>query len=615
METERQNQNQDQEQEQPQEHEPAQEPEQPPAQEEGLAPEGEAPASAESEGGEKPARQERGGLRDRVAEFLGFRRRGGNRDRKEIIINAESLEKRVAVMENGVLEELSIERTTDERLVGSVFKGKVKNLEHGLKAAFVDIGWEKNAFLHYWDIVPGTLDAAFDPIDDEEEDHGEEPAREAAAQPSRPQQRRRGGRPPREQQTPSPKDVEKMYPIGSEIVVQVTKGPIGTKGPRVTTNIAIPGRYLVLMPFSPQSGVSRKIEDDKERQRLKKIIRSLRMPEGMGIIVRTVGEGQKARYFVRDLRMLLDTWRDVEKKIKEKPAPYTVYQEPGVVERTVRDFLTEEVDRIVIDDKTDYEKIREMVGAISWRSKNKVELYAGDAPIFEKFGVEKQIEDSFRHQIWLRCGGYVVIDETEAMVCIDVNTGRHKSTKDQEDTILRVNLEAADEICRQLRLRNIGGLLVIDFIDMRPHSHRIEVLNRMRNGLRRDKAKTHILPISQLGLMEMTRQRQSESFSAAVYEDCPYCKGRGLVKSTESMSVVIQRKLSEVLKRHKQKDQPLPLRIYVHPDVLQRLKTEDEKMLIELEKRLQGKLQFRSDPELHHEEFRVTNATTGEELK
>ncbi|MSR64658.1 MAG: Rne/Rng family ribonuclease [Verrucomicrobiae bacterium] len=556
-------------------------------------------------------RRGRGGLRERVAEFLGFRRKSGRRDSKEIIINAESLEKRVAVLENNVLEELSIERTTDERLVGSVFKGRIKNLEHGLKAAFVDIGWAKNAFLHYWDIVPGTLDANFDPIEDEDEAKPEAPP--PAQGGRRPPQRRRPRE--REQQQITPKDVEKMYPAGSEILVQVTKGPIGTKGPRITTNIAIPGRYLVLMPFSPQSGVSRKIEDVRERGRLKKIVRSLRVPKGMGIIVRTVGEGQRARYFVRDLSMLIDTWREVEKKIKEKHAPFTVYQEPGVVERTVRDFLTEEVDRIVIDNNDEYEKMRSMVGAISWRSKSKVELYEGDTPIFEKYGVEKQIEESFRHQVWLKCGGYIVIDETEAMIAIDVNTGRHKSAKDQEDTILRVNIEAADEICRQLRLRNIGGLIVIDFIDMRSRGHQMDVLNRMRDGLKRDKSKTHMLPISQLGLMEMTRQRQSESFSAAIYEDCPYCKGRGLVKSTESMSVVIQRKISELLKRYKDKAGSLSLRILVHPEVLQRLKNEDEKVLVEMEKKLQGKLQFRSDAGLHHEEFKVTNATTNEELK
>ena len=578
--------------------------------EEKLQSQPEKPATERAGQDRRDDRRGRGGIRERVAEFLGLRRKGGKRDRKEIIINAESLEKRVAVLENNVLEELSIERTTDERLVGSVFKGRIKNLEHGLKAAFVDIGWEKNAFLHYWDIVPGSLDANFDPIDDEPEEKTEP---QKPIQGRRPPQRRRSRE--REQQQVTPKDVEKMYPAGSEIVVQVTKGPIGTKGPRITTNIAIPGRYLVLMPFSAQSGVSRKIEDERERGRLKKIVRSLRIPEGMGIIVRTVGEGQRARYFVRDLRMLLDTWREVEKKIKDKPAPYTVYQEPGVVERTVRDFLTEEVDRIVIDNNDEYEKMRSMVGAISWRSKNKVELYEGDTPIFEKYGVEKQIEESFRHQVWLKCGGYIVIDETEAMIAIDVNTGRHKSSKDQEDTILRVNIEAADEICRQLRLRNIGGLIVIDFIDMRPRGHQMEVLNRMRDGLKRDKSKTHMLPISQLGLMEMTRQRQSESFSAAIYEDCPYCKGRGLVKSTESMSVVIQRKISEVLKRYKEQAGSLSLRIIVHPDVLQRLKNEDEKVLVEMEKKLKGKLQFRSDPGLHHEEFKVTNAVTNEELK
>jgi ribonuclease G len=511
---------------------------------------------------------------------------------KEIIVNAEALENRVAVLEDGQLEEFTIERTTEKRIVASVFKGRVKNLEPGLKAAFVDIGFEKNAFLHYWDIIPESLDQRVDLL---------EPPEGARAKPQR---------------KITQQDIPKLYPPGSEVIVQVVKGPIGTKGPRVTTNISIPGRYLVLMPFNYQRGISRKIEDDKERQRLKKILQRLRIPEGMGVIVRTAGEDQRKRFFVRDLELLLDTWKQVEEKIKSGPTPSCVFQEPDLVERTVRDFLTEEVDRIVVDNEAAYQRIRDMIGKISRRSRNKVKLYTEPTPIFTRFSVEKQIENAFRRQVWLKSGGYICIDETEALVAIDVNTGRHKSQKDLETTIVQTNLEAAEEICRQLRLRNIGGLIVIDFIDMRNRSDQQKVVQRMREGVRRDKAKTRILPISHLGLMEMTRQRHSESMASAVYEDCPYCKGRGMVKSALSMSVEIQRKVSEVLRRLREqgKSEHPQLRIYVHPEVLNRLRTEDEALLIELEKKLSGKLSFRSDPSFHFEQFKITDALSGQEL-
>jgi ribonuclease G len=518
--------------------------------------------------------------------------RRGKKFNKEIIVNAEALENRVAVLENGQLEEFSIERTTERQIVGSVFKGKIRNLEPGLKAAFVDIGFEKNAFLHYWDIIPESLDQRVDLIE------------APKGQPQKPVKKI------------SQADIPKLYPPGSEVIVQVVKGPIGTKGPRVTTNISIPGRYLVLMPYNPQRGISRKIEDDKERRRLKEIVASLKIPEGMGVIVRTVGENQKKRYFIRDLELLLQTWREVEEKIKTAPTPSCVFQEPNLIERTVRDFLTEEIDRIVVDNEQAYEKIRDAIGQISKLSRGKVKLYTETTPIFTKFNVEKQIENAFRRQVWLKSGGYICIDETEALVAIDVNTGRHKSQKDLETTIVQTNLEAADEICRQLRLRNIGGLIVIDFIDMRSRSDQQKVTNRMREGLKRDKAKTRILPISQLGLMEMTRQRHSESMASAVYEDCPYCKGRGMVKSALSMSVEIQRKIAEVLRKLKEQgktDQP-HLRIYVHPEVLTRLRTEDEALLIELEKKLQGRLSFRADPSFHFEQFKITDAISGNEL-
>ena len=508
---------------------------------------------------------------------------------KEVIINAESLETRVGVLEEGKLEEFTIERNTEERLVGSIYKGRVRNLEDGLKAAFVDIGFEKNAFLHYWDIVPSNFDSGVEVVE-----------REDRRRPEKPKITQR--------------DIPRVYPPGSDITVQVTKGPIGTKGPRVTTNLVLPGRYLVLLPNSDKSGISRKIENQEERQRLKRILRELTIPDGMGVIMRTVGEGQQKRYFVRDLALLLEEWRTVQEKIKSAPSASCVFQEPDLIERTVRDFLTEEVERIVIDHAAAYERIKDIIGRISKRSLSKVKLYAESQPIFDRFNITKQLENTFSRQVHLKSGGYIVIDETEALVAIDVNTGRHKGGRDQESTILKVNLEAADEISRQLRLRNMGGLIVLDFIDMKGRRDQQSVYQRMKDGLRRDKAKTHMLPISQLGLMEMTRQRHSESVRSAVYDDCPYCKGRGKVKSAITMSVEIQRKLAEILKKRTRDESDFQLKIVVHPTVLERLRNEDEKLITEMEKRYYGKLTFRSDPVLHAEEFRIINAANNEEL-
>ena len=508
---------------------------------------------------------------------------------KEVIINAEALETRVAVSEEGRLEEFTIERTSEERLVGSIFKGKMRNLEDGLKAAFVDIGFEKNAFLHYWDIVPSNFDSGVEVVE------------------------REGGR-RREKPKITQKDIPRLYPPGADIIVQVTKGPIGTKGPRVTTNLVLPGRYLVLLPNSDQSGISRKIENQEERQRLKKILRQLTIPDGMGVIMRTVGEGQQLRYFVRDLALLLEEWSQIQDKIKKQPNATCVFQEPDLIERTVRDFLTEDVERIVVDSSQAYDRMRAMITKISRRSADKVKLYSDHQPIFDRFGITRQLESTFSRQVHLKGGGYIVVDETEALVAIDVNTGRHKSSKDQESTILKVNLESAEEICRQLRLRNMGGLIVLDFIDMKSRRDQQQVYTKMRDGLRRDKAKTHILPISQLGLMEMTRQRHSESVRAAVYDDCPYCKGKGKVKSPETMSVEIQRKLNEILKKRPRDESDFQLRIAVHPAVLQRLRTEDEKLLTEIEKRYFGRLLFRPEPSMHAEQFKIYNVATNEDL-
>ena len=347
---------------------------------------------------------------------------------------------------------------------------------------------------------------------------------------------------------------------------------------------------------------------------MKKILRELSIPEPMGVIMRTVGEGQQKRYFVRDLALLLEEWREIQERIKKQPPASCVFQEPDLIERTVRDFLTEDVERIVVDSPRAYDRMREMISRISKRSANKVKVYSEPQPIFDRFNITRQLENAFSRQVHLKSGGYIVVDETEALVAIDVNTGRHKGSKDQESTILKVNLEAAEEISRQLRLRNMGGLIVLDFNDMKSRRDQQAVYQRMKDGLRRDRAKTHILPISQLGLMEMTRQRHSESVRAAVYDDCPYCKGRGKVKSALTMSVEIQRKLNEILKKRPREESDFQLLIIVHPTILDRLRTEDEKHLIEIEKRYFGKLNFRKEPALHAEQFKIVNVATGEEL-
>jgi ribonuclease G len=367
------------------------------------------------------------------------------------------------------------------------------------------------------------------------------------------------------------------------------------------------------MPYSDQSGISRKIDDPKERDRLRKILQSLTIPEGMGVIMRTVGEGQRARYFVRDLAILVEQWQAIEEGFQTKAAPAVLFQEPDLIERTVRDFLTDEIDEIICDSVHEVERMKQVVGQISSRAKRRILPYKGEAPIFEHFNVERQIDNAFHRQVWLPCGGYIVVDETEALIAIDVNTGRNRGQKDVEKTILQTNLEAAAEITRQLRLRNIGGLVICDFIDMKHPKDRMAVFNAMKDHLRRDKAKTHVLPISPFGLMEMTRQRAHESISSSVYEMCKYCGGKGRVKTTETVSVELQRDLNETLRRFGNSIHEL--RVKVSAELLQRLRTIDEEHLVEIERRHAGRLTFVTDPTFHQEQYMILNAKSGEEIR
>ena len=515
---------------------------------------------------------------------------------RELIINSEPLETRVALLVDGRLDKFEIERDTDNRMVGGIYKGRIKNLDPGLKAAFVDIGYQKNAFLHYWDMLPAAADSSVEVV-----------------RVNRKNNSKRG-----KVNEPTVKDIPKMYPAGSEIVIQVTKGPIGTKGPRTTTNLSFPGRYLILMPFSEGCGISRKIEDPAERKRLKQMLNELTIPEGIGVIVRTAGEGKKTRYFVRDLHILIKKWESITARMEAERAPACLYQEPDLVERTVRDFLTEDVDRVLIDDKEGHRQTQELVGQISKRSRSKIALYDDTIPIFERFNIERQIEQTYQRKVALPSGGEIVIEETEALISIDVNTGSHKNRGgDEKNTIYAVNLESAVEVARQIRLRNLGGLIIIDFIDMKDRRHRNAIYDTMVDAMALDKAKNHILPISTLGIMQMTRQRQHESLSSNLYTDCPYCRGRGIVKSATTMSVELQRKLASVIRRLTvDLDSPeYSLRVLVHPGILERLRKEDADLLVRMERLHNVKLAFRADLNYHVENYKIVNADTGEEYR
>ncbi|MGN0892355.1 MAG: Rne/Rng family ribonuclease [Oligosphaeraceae bacterium] len=774
---------------------------------------------------------------------------------KQILINSEELQVRVAVVEDGTLQDFFMERTNKDRIVGSIYKGKIKNLEPSLQAAFVDIGVGKNAFLHYWDMLPATLEKLegegeeedeppvkpgqeraeanrasraeeggadnppAPPAQEAEEEEGEvqqadgetpegesqaapeeaapvapvvqkqeqdtsltkgllpleqgqkgliplakpqekpapqerelpplstdenppplaeeiagkpregQPRRggqprapqaadedspshrrrrrrgrggrdlvplqggqSAPARPAKPgvfrrlfnfffpflqkggapqpqdavQERRDPARPASQEKEPRPargltansgknellpltpagkphpqkgaaqpakleklpkpekekekekprkaekkgytvEDIPNLFHVDQEILVQVTKGPIGTKGARVTTNLSIPGRYLVLLPNCPHVGISRRVEDREERSRLKQMIRTI-LPPNTGVICRTEGVGLKREYFQRDLQMLMDAWHKAEDTAAKRRAPVCVYQEPALVERTLRDNLTQDIDEIVCDTKEAYNLALEMLQRFDRQDSIKVKLYSNPTPIFIKYGISQQIEGISNRKVPLPSGGYLCIDETEALIAIDVNTGKNRSGKDQPETILATNMEAVKEIARQLRLRNIGGLVVLDLIDMRSRKDQMAVYRAFKQYTAEDHARIKIYPISGLGLLEMSRQRESESLESTIYEDCPYCKGRGLIKTATSVSVEIQRRLNELLARKKDVQHFV---ITVHPKILERLRTVDHKVMNAMAAEHNRQLTFNANPELHIEDFHIADKDTG----
>ncbi len=531
-----------------------------------------------------------------------------NKIKREIVVNVEKLETRVAVMENGRLEEYMVEHPEDERLVGCVFKGRIQNLQDDLQAAFVDIGLKKNAFLHYWDMQP-DLDSFLDEIDDSDEDDAQN-AKGGKGKGAKGKGAKRRGKPPRL----TTEEIHEKFKPGSEIIVQVTKGPISTKGPRVTTNLSIPGRYLVMMPGAKTRGVSRKIGDADERKRLKKILDKLLCPEDVGLIVRTAGVGAKGTSFVRDMRNLLQSWHELQGNVKNLRAPCCVWQEPGLVERVVRDWLTEDIDSVVVDDEKTFEQLRDATSRISRRARGKVRRYEGSDNIFERLGIERQLHDAFKRQVRLKGGGYLVIDETEALIAVDVNTGHHKCKGSQEDAILEVNLEAVEEVARQLRLRNIGGLVVLDLIDMKSRKHQKQVYRSLKEALKRDRARTNVLEISDLGLLEMSRQRHEESILSMLSSTCPCCGGHGVIKSPLAVSIELQRQLTALLRKADAEKRPFVPKIVIAPAVMQRLRTEDAQILAQLQAQFNTKLTFVSELHRHPESYSILDAESGQVL-
>jgi ribonuclease E len=471
--------------------------------------------------------------------------------KQEMLINvAQPEECRIAIVEDGSLEELYIERTSQDNYVGNIYKGKVVNLEPSIQAAFVDFGVGRNGFLHISDIEPqyyrqGGLDpgkpiesgiharADVDVGDDIPDGEGGEP----------PQSRGRH-RPPRPGARPRIKPpIQDILRRGDEVLVQVIKEGMGTKGPTLSTYISIPGRYLVLMPALGRVGVSRKIEDDEVRRKLRDVMLELNPPKGLGFIVRTAGIDRTKRELSRDLAYLLRLWKVIVRRIKKYPAPIDIYEESDMIIRTIRDIFTGDVDSIFIDEPSAYERAKEFLQIVMPRYTSRLQLYEGKEPLFHKYNLDREISLIHQRKVPLRQGGSIVIDQTEALVAIDVNSGNFRADDSAEETAYQMNLLAAREIARQLRLRDLGGVVVNDFIDMRKEKHRRNVERALRDAVKRDRARTKILRTSPFGLIEMTRQRIRPSLKRSVYKDCPCCTGSGVVKTAESMAIEVVRLL------------------------------------------------------------------------
>lgn len=491
--------------------------------------------------------------------------------KKEIIINSSASESRVALLEDGQLVELFVERPRHERTVGNIYKGIVKKVMSGMDAAFLDIGLGHDAFLHFSDLSPIAMDI--------DEENGANSRKRINLKP------------------------------GREILVQIIKEQLGNKGPRTTTQVSLPGRSLVLVPYQEHVGVSRRINDFREKKRLRSIAAKIR-PKGFGLIIRTVAEGKSEEELKSDIDAQLRLWNRLEKRIKNAPAPSLILKDMSMASSVIRDLFTSDINGLVVDSKRFHKQVKKYISEVAPSLMDKVALYKERKPIFDYYKIEPEIEKSLSRKVWLNGGGYIIIDQTEALVTIDVNSGRFVGKRDHEDNSLKVNLRAAREICRQLRLRDLGGLIVIDFIDMWEEKNRRKVHDEVKKELKNDRSKSDILPISQFGLMEMTRQRIKPSLLYTFNEPCPACDGMGMVASRETMSTQIER----WVRRFKNHSRERRLEITVSPAMFEYLTEGLNSRIRQIMLKNNIFIKIRQNPELHIDEFHCISPKQNKEV-
>jgi ribonuclease G len=519
----------------------------------------------------------------------------------QLIINAERHETRVALVEDGVVAELLFERAKERGIVGNIYKGRVQRVLPGMQAAFVDVGLEKAAFLYVGDILPK---AHHDEEDEEERPRGGEPASptlgaDAGSDTASADGDGHGGRGGERGRRDDLK-IEDLVKEGQEIVVQVTKDAIGTKGVRVTCQVTLPGRHLVYMPTSAHVGISRRITDETERARLREIVDGLK-PAGTGFVVRTAAEGVPLAKLQADIEFLVALWKDVQHKSETQRAPSVVHPDLDLILRATRDIFTNDVEKLVVDDKGAYARIVQFIEGFQPTLAKAVELYQGQEPLFDHLGIEAEVSRALSRKVWLKSGGYIVIDQAEALCAIDVNTGRYVGKRNLEDTITKTNLEAVKEIAYQLRLRNMGGMIVIDFIDMDKQQNRDKVQSALNEELKKDRARTNVVRISELGLVEMTRQRVRESLGRLLTEPCFYCDGRGAIKSKLTVAYEVFRQIRRQAASIKEK----VIVVHCHPEVADLIYDTERDHLEELETLLQKKLVMRARGSFHQEQFEL----------
>jgi ribonuclease G len=535
---------------------------------------------------------------------------------KEMIISSNGHETRVAILEDDQLAELFVEREQNRGVVGNVYKGRVSKVLPGMQSSFVDIGLERDGFLYVSDVI-ANLDE-YDKDDDDEDRgaqgaqgaqgaNGANGAENAAAPPERRGRGRGDRRGDREEKdrAPEPK-IEELLKEGQDVIVQVAKEPLGTKGARLTCHVTLPGRFLVFMPTVDHIGISRKIDSRDERTRLRGIVKEFREQHSFngGVIIRTAASGRSKEDILADLNYFFKIWVDMRQRGEQRRAPVTVYQEPSLVAKLLRDLLTDDYSAIRIDNPVEHQRALEFIGRIMPNLASRVKRYDKDFPIFEEYGVQAELDKALRSKVWLKSGGSIVINQTEALVAIDVNTGRYVGKKTAgrlEDTIIKTNLEAAKEIVRQIRLRDLGGIIVCDFIDMEEKKNRQKVFGAVEQELRKDRAPSKALQVSDFGLVIVTRKRVKQSLERVLTEPCPYCSGAGTIKSSATVCYEI---LSEVKKVGADLDGPGVL-LRVNPDIARALAEEERGVLKDLKTMLQRDVIVKPDVHLHHEQFDV----------